>query len=166
MKMIICQKDLKNTEVLPIKSSPSVCDTAQIAIVTVNLVLLLMPWHFGFWLASVQSVTCLWISFFCSVCMAYGFLGYNVRPIHITSVQSTLSFLKANYSKRQMWNVSHLMMSKSAKQMQFCYILGEKKFSLTVNIAMESLAIHMMGRDQLLLCIFVHDCHLNLQHFS
>lgn len=59
MKMIICQKDLKNTEVLPIKSSPSVYDTAQIAIVTVNLVLLLMPWHFGFWLASVQSVTCL-----------------------------------------------------------------------------------------------------------
>lgn len=44
--------------------------------------------------------------------------------------------------------------------------LREKKFSLTVNIAMESLAIHMMGRDQLILCIFVHDCHLNLQHFS
>lgn len=61
--MIICQKDeekkKKNPEVLPIKSSPSVSDAAQIAIVTVNLVLLLMPWHLGFWLALVQSVTCL-----------------------------------------------------------------------------------------------------------
>lgn len=59
--MIICQKDEKknHTEVLPIKSSPSVCDAAQIVIVTVNLVLLLMPWHLGFWLALVQSVTCL-----------------------------------------------------------------------------------------------------------
>lgn len=75
-----------------------------------------------FWLELVQSVTCLWMSLFCTVCMAYGFLKCNIRPSRRTSVQSTLLFKKKPITqKTQMLNVSHLMIGWSAKHFSFLF---------------------------------------------